>query len=44
MVLDEGRIQELGSHDELLARRGSYWRAARLQLTGVAPIPECIKI
>ena len=27
----DGRIVETGSHDELLARRGAYWRLYQLQ-------------
>ena len=30
-VLHRGRCVESGSHDELLARRGAYWRLYRLQ-------------
>jgi ABC-type multidrug transport system fused ATPase/permease subunit len=30
-VLHRGRIVETGSHDELLARRGAYWRLYQLQ-------------
>ena len=30
-VLHHGRIVETGSHDELLARRGAYWRLYQLQ-------------
>ena len=26
MVLDHGRITECGSHDELIAKRGSYYQ------------------
>jgi ATP-binding cassette subfamily B protein len=31
VVLDEGRLVEIGSHEELLARRGSFYRMVRLQ-------------
>jgi ATP-binding cassette subfamily B protein len=31
LVLDHGRIAEMGSHAELMAARGAYWRAASLQ-------------
>jgi len=31
LVLDRGRVVERGTHDELLARRGAYWRLHSLQ-------------
>ena len=31
VVMDEGRIVETGSHDELLAREGAYARLYRMQ-------------
>ena len=31
LVLDRGRIAEEGSHEELLRRRGLYWRLVQLQ-------------
>ena len=31
LVLEEGCIAELGTHDELMLRRGSYWKVAELQ-------------
>ncbi len=31
VVLDEGRLVEIGSHEELLARKGSFYRMVRLQ-------------
>ncbi len=41
-VMDEGRIIEQGTHDELLARRGVYFRMARhqLKLTEPAGVPS----
>ncbi|HET6603919.1 MAG TPA: lipid A export permease/ATP-binding protein MsbA [Xanthomonadaceae bacterium] len=34
IVLDEGRVAEQGSHAELLARQGLYWRLHQLQFSG----------
>jgi ATP-binding cassette subfamily B protein len=36
LVIDEGRVVERGSHDELLARRGSYHRLYTSQFKGTA--------
>ena len=37
LVLRDGRVVEMGTHDELTARRGTYWQASRFQLHGAAP-------
>jgi ATP-binding cassette, subfamily B, multidrug efflux pump len=34
VVMDEGRIVELGTHDELLARRGTYYNLYSMQWRG----------
>jgi ATP-binding cassette subfamily B protein len=31
LVMHKGRIRERGTHQELLARRGLYWRLYQLQ-------------
>jgi ATP-binding cassette subfamily B protein len=31
LVLHKGRIRERGTHQELLARRGMYWKLYELQ-------------
>ena len=38
LVLDRGRIVERGTHAELLARRGAYWRLHSLQFGGRAEV------
>jgi ABC-type multidrug transport system fused ATPase/permease subunit len=36
LVMHKGRVHEEGTHDELLARRGLYWKLYRLHLAGGA--------
>ena len=36
IVIDDGRIVESGNHDELLARRGVYYRLYQNQYAGIA--------
>ena len=31
MVIDRGEVVEVGSHDELIARQGAYWRLYQAQ-------------
>jgi len=31
LVLHKGKVRERGTHQELLARRGRYWRLYQLQ-------------
>ena len=38
LVMEDGRIVEQGNHDELLARRGAYYRLYNAQFT--APLVE----
>jgi len=35
LVLGNGRIQEAGTHEELILRQGLYWKLHKLQLEGV---------
>ena len=35
MVLDRGRVVEMGSHDELMAREGAYYRLYQAQARNV---------
>ena len=41
VVLKGGRIMEMGTHAELLDRRGPYCRIARLQTEVVNGVPLC---
>jgi subfamily B ATP-binding cassette protein MsbA len=34
VVLDDGAVQEIGRHEELIARRGIYWKLHNVQETG----------
>jgi ATP-binding cassette subfamily B protein len=34
LVMHKGRVHEEGTHEELLARRGLYWKLYRLHLAG----------
>jgi len=34
VVLDDGRVEEIGRHEELVARRGVYWKLHNVQETG----------
>ncbi|MFN7184074.1 MAG: hypothetical protein ACK4MZ_07815 [Thermomonas haemolytica] len=35
VVMERGRIVEVGPHDELIARQGAYWRLYQAQLRNV---------
>ena len=37
VVLGEGRIRESGTHEELVVRRGLYWKLYNLQFQDVTP-------
>jgi subfamily B ATP-binding cassette protein MsbA len=37
VVLDDGRIKETGTHEELVLRRGLYWKLYNLQFQDVSP-------
>ncbi len=40
VVMDRGRIVEIGSHDELMARQGHYWRLYQAQARNVDTEPD----
>src|SRR5579862_8585451 len=46
LVMHKGQLREMGSHQELLAQRGLYWKLYQLQYKdqelggGIAPAPE----
>lgn len=43
VVMDRGEIVEVGPHDELMARKGAYWRLYEAQARNVdheSPLPE----
>lgn len=37
MVVDKGRVVEMGKHDELVTKRGAYEALVRRQLVGAGP-------
>ncbi len=39
VVLSKGKIVETGRHEELLARKGEYWKLHQLQFKKVQPFP-----
>ncbi len=43
-VMDEGRIVEQGTHEELLSKRGLYWRMAKHQLKLEEKEPQITQI
>ena len=36
VVIEKGRVAEMGNHDELLAAKGCYWRLYQNQFAGIA--------
>jgi ATP-binding cassette subfamily B protein len=40
VVMDRGRIVEVGAHDDLIARQGAYWRLYEAQARNVDTEPE----
>lgn len=40
VVMDRGRIVEIGTHDELMARQGHYWRLYQAQARNVDTEPD----
>jgi ATP-binding cassette subfamily B protein len=40
LVIDEGRIVERGNHDELIAKRGFYYRLYMSQFRGAGSADE----
>ena len=42
VVLQEGRVVETGTHAELMASRGTYWKLQRLQAGGTLPAEQLV--
>jgi len=42
VVLEAGRVIEMGTHAELMASRGAYWRLQRLQAGGTLPTEQLV--
>jgi ATP-binding cassette subfamily B protein/subfamily B ATP-binding cassette protein MsbA len=40
LVMEDGRVIERGKHDELMARRGSYWEMVQRQSQAHGPLDE----
>lgn len=40
IVMDKGRIVEIGKHEELMAREGAYWRLYQAQLRNAEQLAE----
>jgi ATP-binding cassette subfamily B multidrug efflux pump len=43
-VMESGSIVEQGSHDELLAAKGAYWRLYNAQFEGAAEDEELVPV
>ncbi len=44
VVMDRGRIVEVGPHEELLARQGTYWRLYEAQARNVDTEPQMLRM
>jgi ABC-type multidrug transport system fused ATPase/permease subunit len=40
VVLDQGRVAEMGSHNQLIAKRGTYWQMIEAQSLGMVDEAE----
>jgi ATP-binding cassette subfamily B protein len=44
VVMDRGRVVEVGPHDELMARQGAYWRLYEAQARNVDTEPQILRL